>query len=129
MARKFSSIKGKERLRVLNLWLKSFSGIFLNSLLYFCTWLWIILPLFPTLPFIGYWVWFGLEILRGKIKKSEYIGVVDNSLEVVPGKESWSGFIIGYGFIFLILWLCSLSIPSSPASSFSLPTISLTVGG
>lgn len=125
MARQSSrSYTNEERLRFLNIWLKSIVGVFLNSLLYFCAWIWLIIPIFPTLPLIGYWVWFGIEILRGKIKSSEWVGVKNTSVELAPGKDRWVGFILGYGVIFLILWLCSLSV-----SSTSSPIITLIGGG
>ena len=111
------------------IWLKSFLVTWLNSLLYFCAWIWIVLPLFPTLPFVSYWVWFGLELVRGKVLKSGYVGTVNKSIELVPEKDKWGSFLFGYAFVFLILWLCSLSVSPSSFLGIDLPKVSIQVGG
>ena len=124
MKRKIMELKEKK----LGIWFKSFLTTWLNSLLYFCTWIWIILPLFPSLPFVSYWVWLGIEVVRVKIVKSRYIGVVDNSIEFSPEKDKWLIFLLGYGSVFLILWLCSLSVSTASLPDFNFPRISIQVG-
>lgn len=100
--------------------LKGIGIIFLDSLLYYCFWVWYIIPLF-ALPMIPYFAWLGFEIIRLRTTREGIIGKIDRGGSI--GFWTW---IISYGFIFLVVWLCSTSITPEILTGIQLPEISIS---
>lgn len=89
-----------------NIILKNLAGLFLNSLLLFLGWYWIIMPLFPTLPFVSYWIFVVFELTRERLgKKVGDFSIVYSTRRIAPKADPWWGMLLTYGFIIGCMWL------------------------
>lgn len=113
----------KQRWKENSLWgwrgLKGLIWIGLDSLLYYCLWIWYVVPLFalPVIPWLG---WLGFEFVRERMTERGFTGKLEKGGMI----GFWTG-IISYGFLFLVVWLCSFAITPESIPRFQFPEISI----
>lgn len=92
-----------------NILLKNLSALFLNSLVLWLGWEWIIVTIF-SLPSISYFIWMTLLIVNIRLKKN--IGdfglstILTKEREMGKGIDNWAELLLTYGFTIGVEWLC-----------------------
>ena len=93
---------------------KNISVLFLNALLLYFGWTWIIMPLFPTLPFVSYWIWIVFEMVRERLgKRVGDFGITIVSRRVNNSADPWWALILTYGVCILVMYLINAYILSA----------------
>lgn len=104
-----SNTRGLYSGRTINIFFKNIIAFFLNALILWLGWNWIIVSIF-NLPPINYLIWVALGIIQLRLHKNigDYGISTMFTRDRIPDRrvDTWIELIITYGFTIGIIWCC-----------------------